>query len=91
MMNVTTTGEEIAVLKHRIAELERVVAILARERDMRQPYASPGVPTPMWPVYPAPTANTCARCGLKLEGVMGYVCPNGGNCPTGLGGAVCMA
>ena len=86
-MNVTTTSEEISVLKHRVSELERVVAILARERDMRQPYASPGVPTPMWSVYPAPTANVCARCGMKLEGV---VCPNGGNCPTGLGGSVCM-
>jgi hypothetical protein len=52
------------------------------------------VPTPpfTWP-YPATQSipNACAKCGLKMEGVMGYVCPNGGNCPTGLGGFASMA
>ncbi len=32
----------------------------------------------------------CTKCGLKLEGVMGYCCPNVG-CPTGLGPVMCMA
>ena len=30
-------------------------------------------------------ANTCSKCGIKLEGVMGYCCPHP-KCPTGLGG-----
>ena len=31
---------------------------------------------------------TCPACGLKLEGVMGYVC-NNPRCPTGLGPVMC--
>lgn len=30
--------------------------------------------------------NSCPKCGIKLEGVMGYCCPHA-RCPTGLGGA----
>jgi hypothetical protein len=43
-----------------------------------------------WDIWKKPQqpANTCPKCGLKLEGVMGYCCPNAG-CPTGLGPVMC--
>ena len=46
---------------------------------------SPNIPTP-WtnPV----DYKSCSKCGLKLDGVMGYVCTQP-HCPTGLGGAWC--
>jgi hypothetical protein len=59
----------------------------------------PIVPTPYPPMkpigpseWPLPAApfwyGNCHRCGLKLEGSMGYVCSYP-DCPTGLGGAKC--
>ena len=39
-------------------------------------------PEPYW------NTNNCPKCGLKLEGTMGYVCSNN-PCPTGLGGVYC--
>ena len=40
------------------------------------------------PGYPWEPVNSCSKCGLKLEKVMGYVC-NQPACPTGLGGSWC--
>lgn len=39
---------------------------------------------------PQQPVNRCSKCGLKLEGVMGYCCPNVG-CPTGMGPVMCMS
>jgi hypothetical protein len=33
--------------------------------------------------------QSCSKCGLKLDGVLGYCCPQAG-CPTGLGPVMCM-
>lgn len=41
------------------------------------------------PTYPNQLGSVCPKCGLKMDGVMGYVCPNY-PCPTGLGGASCL-
>lgn len=60
-------------------------------------FTSPPVPTPepepwehplvpKWPQMPEPTH--CGKCGIKIEGVMGYYCPQP-NCPCGLGGITC--
>lgn len=47
-------------------------------------------PVVQYPSYPYPTtpfpppyipSNSCAKCGIALEGVMGYVCSDK-NCPT---------
>lgn len=38
------------------------------------------------PVPVTPDYKTCGKCGMKLEGVMGYCCPHS-HCPTGLGGS----
>lgn len=44
-------------------------------------------PIPDFPQPPLETyLNECSVCGLKLEGVMGYVCQRGKDCPTGLAG-----
>lgn len=52
------------------------------------------IPVLTEPAYPAPQPSTpgwfgnCPTCGLKLNQVMGYCCPNPG-CPTGLGPVTC--
>ena len=45
---------------------------------------------PLMPdIYKTPVDYTsCSKCGIKLEGVMGYCCPYP-KCPTGLGGGWC--
>ena len=35
-----------------------------------------------------PWLSTCSKCGLILDGIMGYCCPQP-QCPTGLGGSWC--
>lgn len=52
------------------------------------------VPTPpiAWPTSISPAIGAkprCGKCNMEMSDVMGYVCPNGGNCPTGLGGFTC--
>lgn len=57
-----------------------------------QPF-KPWYPQPYDPIYPddytGVSKSVCPKCGLTLEPVMGYVCPQPG-CPTGLGGTYCM-
>lgn len=43
-------------------------------------------PDPYTPKWSEP--KSCSKCGIKLDGVMGYSCPQP-NCPTGLGSAWC--
>lgn len=54
------------------------------------PYSPmPSIPSPWDPSTPyGPIKNNCPKCGLKLEGAMGYCCPQP-QCPTGLGGVYC--
>ena len=41
---------------------------------------------PIEPMEPSPTlADECPKCGIKLTGIMGYVCTRV-DCPTGLSG-----
>jgi hypothetical protein len=48
-------------------------------------------PLPYIPSDPyTPTFTKCSKCGLNLEKVMGYVCPNN-PCPCGMGGVYCKA
>lgn len=58
-----------------------------------EPYKRESTPwpdplVPKWPNYPQ-SDNRCSKCGIKLDGAMGYVCPNN-PCPTGLGGVHCF-
>lgn len=41
------------------------------------------------PLPPDPwQSRTCVKCGMKLDGTMGYCCPNM-DCPTGMGPVIC--
>ena len=46
-------------------------------------------PQKLWPgfnpnVVPIQSTKNCSACGLRIDGPMGYVCPNA-QCPCGLG------
>ena len=86
-----TQEEMIKFYEDRIKHLEEMLEksmemnrTLMEKVGGQRPITS--LPYPL-PTQPNPFSN-CPKCGLKLEGVMGYVCPNAG-CPTGLGGAWC--
>ncbi len=67
--------EELKLIRERLEKLEQ------------WPFGQPFMPTvPIQPIRNPP--SNCSKCGLKLEGAMGYVC-NNNPCPTGLGGVWC--
>ena len=67
--------EELKQIKERLQRLEQ------------KPFDQPFMPTiPIQPILNPP--SKCSKCGLKLEGAMGYVC-NIHPCPSGLGGVWC--
>lgn len=98
-----TNEELIKFLQDRIEHLDKMlVQSMEMNRKLMEklgdrpvtslPYPAPQpvtVPFPYDPSTPyGPIAKNCAKCGLKMEGVMGYVCTQP-QCPTGLGGAWC--
>jgi hypothetical protein len=94
-MSAMTSGEKIVQLEARIAEFERIIAILTRERDARQPFGpittQPAIAPqyPLLPVMPTVSANPrCGKCNIELTPIMGYCCPHA-DCPCGLGGFSC--
>lgn len=50
----------------------------------------PTIPYPPYKPFETTTHNTCPKCGIKLDAVMGYVCSTP-QCPTGLGGTWCQS
>lgn len=68
---------EMDNLRMRVAQLE---AELAEERRKSAPY-QPITTPPYQPTWVIP--NSCAVCGLKFDGPMGYVCTNP-RCPSGV-------
>jgi hypothetical protein len=49
------------------------------------PQPNPYIPPPdPW------NKSTCPKCGMKLDGTMGYCCPNM-DCPTGMGPIICKS
>lgn len=75
-------------------------AILEELREIRKIVSEPRAPSdpefdipPYVPVSPYNPPREwphrqCSKCGLSLEGVMAYSCPNA-DCPTGLGPTTC--
>ena len=54
-------------------------------KDHQHQKFPPQTPPYVHPIpLPATWNKTCPSCGLKLDGPMGYVCPNS-RCPSGLG------
>lgn len=59
----------------------------AVEKAKPKPNSYPWYPADPW--YPhRDYYGHCPSCGLKLEAVMGYCCPNA-KCPVGLGPTIC--
>lgn len=52
------------------------------------PKPNPYIPNRLTPAPDPWHPRTCVKCGLKLEGVMGYCCPDM-QCPTGMGPVMC--
>lgn len=54
----------------------------AKTKSVPPPITPPPFNDPYKDIYPTwPGVRSCSKCGLKLEGVMGYVC-NDMKCPT---------
>lgn len=64
--------KELREIKERLSKLERSTL----------PFG------PIHPVNPLQRNTQCSKCGIKLEGLMGYCCPRG-DCPTGMGPVMC--
>ena len=57
--------------------------------DMNEVFKTPTPPYPLPDPLPVSDwTKSCPKCGIKLDGVMGYVCSQP-RCPTGLGGFWC--
>lgn len=52
------------------------------------PYPLPSSPYQPWTTPNSLIGSNCPKCGMKMEGIMGYVCSQP-QCPTGLGGSWC--
>lgn len=79
---------KIRNLEKRIALLEERLAILEEKKWDLTPKQSPWT-QPMWPTQPTwSEPNKCQKCGLQMDGVMGYVCSDP-LCPSGLGPIIC--
>lgn len=75
------TEDYVMQLEKRIVLLEGRVALLEAQLSAMRPI--PTYPSPLTP-YPQPhlaPPRRCSKCGMSIEGVMGYVC-NDSYCPT---------
>lgn len=55
--------------------------LLNQSKPIQPPPYIPNSPTiPKWPTVPS-IGQSCPKCGISLDGVMGYVCGDT-NCPT---------
>ena len=80
--------------------MKKIIKIITFYEDGTFSESTPSAPfspmpsTPLTPPYPWPeikeSVKVCTKCGLKLDGPMGYVCSNY-PCPCGLGGAWCAS
>lgn len=80
---------DVVVLANEIKRLRREVDRLTPKKPVERKFVErPTTPITPWPSAPFPTSSQCHKCGLVMEGAMGYVC-SVPMCPTGLGGAWC--
>lgn len=86
----TLAAEQIAQISTalgRLAALEGRVAQLESERQNHlgpQPHNPTPFPYDPTPFLPIVSEDRCPKCGLKIEGCMGYVCPRT-DCPNSMG------
>lgn len=65
---------------------ERIEALMRRVEALERRVIFPPPAT----APPREFLDHCTKCGLQLNKVMGYVCPNA-DCPTGLGSPMCFS
>ena len=73
------SSAKVAILEKRIALLEERLSNLECGNNYRSPWQAPQWHMPV---------QHCTKCGMNLDGVMGYVCSDP-HCPTGLGPIMC--
>ena len=86
IVQVNESDWDVVVLANEVKRLRREVNRLTPKKI--QPPTTPITPWPGGPIGPITTNSTCPKCGMLMEGCIGYVC-NVPKCPTGLGGAWC--
>lgn len=78
-------NQKIALLEQKLKELQENRSVPKNPWDV----IGPGLPDPYPPQIPQiEFRKECPKCGLKIEGAMGYFCTNN-PCPCGLGGVYC--
>jgi len=89
--------ERVLALETKVKKLELDLELISGQHNIPRPsFPNPYIPEPdkipQWPnnpiEWPYRAGSQCPECGIKLEGVVGYVC-NRPNCPTGLGPIMC--
>lgn len=83
---MSNQDEKNAMLQGEIDNLNQKVAFL--EQKLKELQENRSIPTSPWTVYGPIVERRCTKCGLKLDGPMGYCCSNS-DCPSGLGPVMC--
>lgn len=79
---IDNLNQKVAFLEQKLKELQENRSIPKSPWDVVEPQI-PDHEFPKFEIKPE-----CSKCGLKLEKVMGYCCPQS-QCPCGLGSTVC--
>lgn len=85
-MNKEERNRAIEQIQQDIETIKRDISwiiqhLLNQNKPIQPPPYIPNSPTiPNWPSVPSIGKN-CPKCGISLDGVMGYVCGDT-NCPT---------
>jgi hypothetical protein len=77
----------ILLLEEYIKDME--CELLSNEVKWLKVYRIPQ-PNPYIPQFDPWNKSVCTKCGMKLDGTMGYCCPNM-ECPTGMGPVTCKS
>lgn len=73
--------------------MKKIIKIVTFYDDGTFTESTPSAPYSAMPYVPLNPSTAwdlshCAKCGIKLESAMGYVC-NNNPCPCGMGGVTC--
>ena len=90
-MNKEERNRAIEQIQSDVEDIKRDIAwiiqyLLKQNQPIQPPPYVPTIPNPFDPALPTVpwqpvTRQSCPKCGIRLDGVMGYVCGDT-NCPT---------